>query len=290
MRIGFIGTGTMGSVMAQCILQAGHELWVFDTRKEAAAELVKNGAKWSNSQKIAAECDAVFASLPGPKQVEDVVFNKSTGIINTIKPGTAYFDTTTSSPEVFRKVAAALAHIGVEAMDTPVSGRPPQMTMMVGGKKEVFDKYQGLLGAMAKNLFYVGEAGTACVAKLATQYLGYTYFIAATEAFLMAGKAGVNIRTLAEIIPLSAGRGNIGSFTSSVFKGDFDGTASLDIIVKDLTLACEIAHEFESPAFTGILAKDIFERGKSKGWGDKPFYAAVQILEQMADFKLREKT
>lgn len=289
MRVGFIGTGTMGSVMAQCILQAGHELWVFDTRKEATAELVKNGARWSDSQKIAADCEAIFASLPGPKQVEDVVFNKSTGIINSIKPGTVYFDTTTSSPEVFRKVAKSLADIGVEAMDTPVSGRPPQMTMMVGGKKEVFDKYQNLLGAMAKNLFYVGEAGTACVAKLATQYLGYTYFIAAAEALLMAGKAGVNIKILADIIPLSAGRGNIGSFTNSVFKGNFEGAGSLDIIVKDMTLACEIAHEFESPAFTGVLAKDIFERAKSRGWGDKPFYAAVQVLEQMADFKLRDK-
>ncbi|MSQ32750.1 MAG: NAD(P)-dependent oxidoreductase [Dehalococcoidia bacterium] len=289
MRVGFIGTGTMGSSMAQCILQAGHQLSVFDVRKEATAELLKGGAKWSDSQTIAAECEAVFASLPGPKQVEDVIFNKSTGILNVIKPGTVYFDTTTSSPEVFRKVASALANIGVDAMDTPVSGRPPQMTMMVGGRKEAFEKHKALLGTMAKNLFYVGDAGTACIAKLATQYLGYTYFVAAAEALLLAGKAGVNIKTLAEIIPFTAGRGNLGSFPNSIFKGNFEGTASLDIIVKDMTLACEIAHEFASPAFTGVLAKDIFERAKSKGWGDKPFYAAVQILEQMADFKLREK-
>src|SRR5438874_1906674 len=83
---------------------------------------------------------------------------------------------------------------------------------------------------------------------LATQYLGYTYFVAATEAFLMASKAGVDIKTLAEIIPVSAGRGNIGSFTNSVFKRNFDGQGSLDIIVKDMHLACEIAHKVQSPA------------------------------------------
>ena len=289
MRVGFIGTGTMGNLMAQEILQAGHELSVFDIRKEATDALVSKGARWSGSaQAVGSTCEAVFASLPGPKQVEDVVLNKSTGLLGVMKPGTVYFDTTTSSPEVFRKVASALRATGVEAMDTPVSGRPPQLTMMVGGKKEVFDKYQTLLHSVAKNLFYVGDTGTACIAKLATQYLGYTYFVAATEALLLAAKAGVNPRILIDIIPVSAGRGNIGSFANSIFKGNFEGQGSLDIIVKDMHLACEIAQQFQSPAFTGVVAKDIFERAQALGWGDRPFYAAVQILEQMAGKQLRD--
>ncbi|MSQ32428.1 MAG: NAD(P)-dependent oxidoreductase, partial [Dehalococcoidia bacterium] len=136
---------------------------------------------------------------------------------------------------------------------------------------------------------YVGDVGTACIAKLATQYLGYTYFVAATEALLMASKAGVNIRTLSDIIPLSAGRGNIGSFQNSVFKGNFEGQGTLDIIVKDMNLACEVAKKFQSPAFTGTIAKDIFERAQAQGWGDRPFHVAVKVLEQMAGTVLRDK-
>ncbi len=103
----------------------------------------------------------------------------------------------------------------------------------------------------------------------------------------MVATAGVNLRTLAEINPVSAGRANIGSFTNSVFKRNFEGQGSLDIIVKDMTLACEIAHEVQSPAFTGAMAKDIFERAQAQGWGDRPFYAAVQVLEQMAGTELK---
>lgn len=287
MRIGFIGTGTMGSLMAQSILDAGHELLVYDVRKEATEQLVSKGARWADTRSIAGECEAVFASLPGPKQVEEVIFNKSTGIINVMRHGTVYFDTTTSSPELFRRVASALQGIGVEAMDTPVSGRPPQMTMMIGGKKETFEKYQGLFKSMARNVFYVGDAGKACIAKLATQYLGYTYFVAATEAFLMASKAGIDVQTLAEIIPVSAGKGNLGFFTN-VFKRNFEGSGGgVDIIQKDLSLACEIAQSMRSPAFTGLIAKDIFERAQAEGWGDRPLHIAVQVLERMAGHELK---
>ena len=287
MQVGFIGTGHMGTGMAQCVLDAKHELLVFDIRKEATEGLVQKGAKWADVQTLAATCEVIFTSLPGPKQFEEVALNKTTGLINHMKAGSALFDTTTNSPEVVRKVAASLKAKGIEAMDSPVSGSAPQQTMMVGGNKAVYEKYRPLLGDIAKNVFYVGDVGSGCIAKLATQYLGYTYFIAATEAFLMAAKAGVNIQTLAEIIPVSAGRGQIGSFTNAVFKRNFEGQGTLDIIVKDMTLACEVAHKAQSPAFTGAISKDIFERAQALGWGNKPFYNAVQVLEQMAGIQLQ---
>ena len=186
MRLGFVGTGTMGAPMAACLLDAGHQLSVYDVRPAAAAALAERAAGVAGTPaEVARLSEVVFTSLPGPHEVEHAVLDSATGILAGLAAGGGYIDMTTNAPAVARRIAEACNARGVAMLDAPVSGRPPTMTVMVGGPAEVFAKYRPLLAAMAGNIFHVGEVGAGCIAKLVTQYLGYTNFVAALEGLLI---------------------------------------------------------------------------------------------------------
>ena len=289
MRIGFVGTGTMGTPIASCLVAAGHELAVFDARAEATAALIAQGARAVDSAAAAAlASEVVFTSLPGPKQVEEVVFAPQTGILAGMREGGAYIDLTTNSPQTIRKVAEACAARGVTFFDAPVSGRPPNMTVMVGGETAAFETYRPLFEAIGKNVFHVGPSGTGCVAKLATQYMGYAAFIAGLEGMLIAAKAGVDLDTLARIVPVSAGQHRtFDNVPRGVLTRSFASGGTLDIVAKDVELACELAREVGVPAALGAAASDVYKRGQAQGWGQEGFPVVVKILEAMAGAKVR---
>jgi 3-hydroxyisobutyrate dehydrogenase-like beta-hydroxyacid dehydrogenase len=205
-----------------------------------------------------------------------------------LQQGGAYIDMTTNAPAVARRVAEACRARGVEMLDAPVSGRPPTMTVMVGGDDAVFIKYRPLLAAMAGNIFYVGGAGAGCTAKLVTQYLGYTNFVAALEGMLIGAKAGIDLATLAQIVPVSAGASRtFDNIPRSVLPGSFTAGGTLDIVAKDLQLACDLARDLAAPAHLGLLAHDVLSRAQAKGWGQEGFPVAARILEEMAGTELR---
>jgi 3-hydroxyisobutyrate dehydrogenase-like beta-hydroxyacid dehydrogenase len=289
MRLGFVGTGTMGAPMALCLIEAGHELTVHDVRPAATAVLLARGAHNAGSPAdVAGRCEVVLTSLPGPNEVEAAVLDSSSGILAGLAAGGGYIDMTTNAPGVARRIAEACRARGVEMLDAPVSGRPPGMTVMAGGAASVFAKYRPLLAAMAGNIFHVGESGAGCAAKLVTQYLGYTNFVAALEGMLIGAKAGIDLAQLARIVPLSAGASRtFDNIPRSVLTGAFTAGGTLDIVAKDLALACELAREVAAPAQLGLLAHDVLHRGQAQGWGQEGFPVAAKILEAMAGCELR---
>jgi len=275
--------------MALCLIEAGHELTVYDVRPAATAPLVARGAHNAGSPgEVAGRCEVVFTSLPGPSEVEHAVLDSSNGILSGLAPGGGYIDMTTNAPGVVRRIAEVCRARGVEMLDAPVSGRPPAMTVMAGGAASVFVKYRPLLAAMAGNIFHVGESGAGCIAKLVTQYLGYTNFIAALEGMLIGAKAGIDLGMLARIVPLSAGASRtFDNIPRSVLTGAFTAGGTLDIVAKDLSLACELARDVAAPAHLGLLAHDVFHRAQAQGWGREGFPVTARILEAMAGRELR---
>jgi len=223
MRIGFIGTGIMGTPIAGCLVTVGHELTVYDVRREATEALQRQGAGVADTPRAVAQAsEVVFTSLPGPKEVEAAALDAETGLLAGLAQGGAYIDLTTNAPETIRRLGTACRERGVEFLDAPVSGRPPNMTIMVGGDAAAFARCRPLFEAIAKNVFHVGPSGAGCVAKLVTQYLGYTNFIAALEGMLVAKKAGIDLGVLAEIVPLSAGQSRtFDNIPRSVLTGAF---------------------------------------------------------------------
>ena len=289
MQLGFVGTGTMGAPMAGCLIDAGHQLTVYDIRSEATAALCARGARPADSPgAVAQQSEVVFTSLPGPREVELAALDPSTGILAGLPAGGAYIDMTTNAPAVARRIAEACRTRGIDMLDAPVSGRPPAMTVMVGGDEPVFAKCRPLLAAMAGNIFYVGAAGAGCTAKLVTQYLGYTNFVAALEGMLIGAKAGIDLGTLARIVPVSAGASRtFDNIPRSVLSGLFTAGGTLDIVAKDLQLACDLAREVGAPAHLGLIAHDVLSRAQAQGWGQEGFPIAARILERVAGAELR---
>jgi len=289
MRIGFVGTGTMGQLIAQCLMTAGHDLAVCDIRPEATATLAARGAAVFGTAAAAANgAQVVFISLPGPKEVEEAMLAPQAGILAGLQRGGVCIDLTTNAPTMIRRLADACDGCGVRFLDAPVSGRPPDMTVMVGGEVADFAACRPLFEAIARNVFHVGKSGAGCVAKLATQYMGYSNFIAALEGMLIAAKAGIDLDVLARIVPLSAGQSRtFDNIPRGVLNRSFAAGGTLDIIVKDVELACALAREVAAPAALGRAAADLYKQAQAEGWGQEGFPVVARLLERMAGAELR---
>jgi 3-hydroxyisobutyrate dehydrogenase len=289
MRIGFVGTGTMGTPIASCLIRAGHALSIFDRRPEAMTELCGVGALPTESGFAAArDADLVFTSLPGPGEFESAMLEPQSGILAGLRPGAAHIDLTTNAPGTISRVAEACRSRGVELIDAPVSGRPPTMTIMVGASVAAFLKYRPVFDTIAANVFHVGSSGAGATAKLVTQYLGYTNFIASIEGMLIAAKAGIDLDTLTRIVPVSAGQSRtFDNITRGVLPGTFAAGGTLDIVAKDVELACQLARDVGAPAGLGALASDLYKRAQAQGWGQEGFPVVARVLEAMAGTTLR---
>ncbi|HZP25430.1 MAG TPA: NAD(P)-dependent oxidoreductase, partial [Dehalococcoidia bacterium] len=207
------------------------------------------------------------------------------------------FDTTTNSPELVRRIAAECQKTGVYLLDSPISGgsmgaEAGTLTFMVGGDRAIFDKYQPVLQAMGKNLFYMGDVGAGCAVKLVTQYMGYCNLVTAFEAMLMAKKAGLDLATVYNVVPVSAGNfGLYQAFFRGVFSRNF-GTpeaGGVDMIAKDLMLGNELAEAVDSPHRMGANAYAVFKKAQEMDLGGYVLTAAVQPLEQEAGAELEAK-
>ena len=141
------------------------------------------------------------------------------------------------------------------------------MTVMVGGDAETLARYRPLLEAMAGNIFHLGDNGAGCITKLVTQYLGYSNFITAVEGLIIGAKAGVDVGLLSQVVPVSAGASRVfDNIPRSVLSGTFISGGTLDIVAKDLHLACELAGDVDAAASIGSIADDVFRRAQELGW------------------------
>jgi 3-hydroxyisobutyrate dehydrogenase len=137
-------------------------------------------------------------------------------------------------------------------------------------------------------VFHVGPSGAGAIAKLVTQYLGYTNFIAAIQGMLIAAKAGIDLATLAKIVPVSAGQSRtFDNIPRGVLTGSFTAGGTLDIVAKDVELACQLARDVGAPAVLGTLAADAYQRAQAQGWGQEGFPVVARVLEALAGTELR---
>ncbi|MCH7842248.1 MAG: NAD(P)-dependent oxidoreductase [Chloroflexi bacterium] len=292
MKLGYIGTGTMGNPMVKALIEAGHAVTVYDVRRDSATNLCEMGANWADSPRELSEAsEAVFTSLPGPVEAQQVLTDPETGILAGLRSGGAWIDTTTNSPTVIHKLAGICKQHGIEMLDCPVSGRIPNMTMMVGGDPAVFEKYRPVLETMGKDVIYVGGTASGCTAKLVTQYLGYSNFVAGVEGMLIGAKAGLDMDVLAKLIPISASAsGVMDRYAGVLLDGTFASNGTLDIVAKDLHLACQLARDVQAPSRIGDIVDDVLQRAQAQGWGQDGFPVVARILEQMAGADVRSKS
>ena len=291
MQVGFIGLGTMGAKMAASLQKAGYRLMVHDLRRDAAAPHLAAGAVWADTVRQVAEAsDVVFTSLPAPADVEEVARGEG-GLLASMRPGGAYFDLSTNAPDVVRRIHAAFAERGVHMLDAPVSGGPRgaatgKLAIWVGGEKEVFDQYKPLLDAIGDQARYVGGIGTATVAKLVHNCLGYMLNRALSEVFTLGVKAGVEPLTLWETVRQGAlGRTRTFDVLINQFlPGVYDPPAfALRLAHKDVSLATGLGRELQVPMPMANLALDELTTALNRGWGERDSRAAMLLQQERAD-------
>ena len=289
MNLGYIGTGVMGNPMAKALIEAGHSVTVHDLNRESATNLCEMGANWADDpRQLSESSEVVFTALPGPVQAENVLTNPDTGILSGLRVGGTWVDTTTNSPTMIHKLASLCKQRGIEMLDCPVSGRIPNMTMMVGGDQAVFNKQRPVLETMGKEVIYVGGTASGCTAKLVTQYLGYSNFIAGIEGMLIGAKAGLDMDILARLIPISASASGVMERSMGVvLDGTFASNGTLDIVAKDLHLACQLARDVQAPSRIGDIVDDVLQRAQAQGWGQEGYPIVAKVLEQMANSEVR---
>jgi 3-hydroxyisobutyrate dehydrogenase len=295
MKVGFIGLGTMGSSMAYNTLQGGFDLVVHDINRDAAARHLEEGATWADSPRAVAEAsEVVFTSLPGPLEVESVALGE-TGILTGMSAGKVYFDLSTSSPTLIRRIHDVAAAQGIHVLDAPVSGGPEgarsrNLAIWVGGDKALFDQYKPVLDAIGDKAYYVGPIGTGAVAKLVHNCSGYIIQTALAETFTMGVKAGVDPLALWQAVRRGAlgRRGVFESLAAHLLPGKFDPPDfALRLARKDVNLAVEVGREFNVPMRLANLTLEEMTEALNRGWGGRDSRSAQLLQEERAGVEVR---
>ena len=294
MKIGFIGTGNMGNPMAANLIKAGHQLTVHDLRREAATNLLEMGANWADSPKEAVPGnEMVLTSLPVPRDVEAVVLGEN-GILEGASKGQVFFDLSTNSPTMIRRLYDECADRGVTLLDSPVSGgtygaAAGTLAVMVGGDKPTFEKFKPTLEAIGTHVVYCGAIGNGSVCKICNNLMSMGTGVLLAEALTLGVKAGVDLETLADVINNSTGGSKRlkDKFPLFLFKGNFEPGFATALAAKDVRLATDLGREYGIPMELSNLVDQRHVEALLRGYGPEDSDAVAKIQEEKSGIQLR---
>lgn len=293
--VGFIGLGVMGASMAANALKAGFALVVNDVRREAAEPHLKAGAQWADTaREVAERCDVVFTCLPNLAQIEAVALGPD-GILAGIRPGAAFFEMSTNSIELAKRLHAAFAERGAHMLDAPISGgaggaKRGRMAIWVGGDAEAYRRFEPVLRAMGDKPVHVGGPGSGLVTKLVHNCTSQATQAAIAEVFTLGVKAGAEPLALWRAIRQgSIGRrrtfdGLIDEFLPATFE---PAHAALRIIWKDTLLATELGRELGVPMPFANLTFAQIQEAMNRGWSERDCRSVMLLPQEKAGVSIR---
>lgn len=288
MKVGFIGLGIMGKPMAKNLLKAGHQVCVNDFHKEAVEELVAAGATaGANNAEVAKSVDVVITMVPNSPNVRAALLGEN-GVAEGADKDTVVIDMSSIDPVESKKIAAELkARTGMEMLDCPVSGGEPKaidgtLSIMCGGKKEVFDRFTDLLKAMGSSVVYVGEIGSGNVAKLANQMVVAANIGICAEAMTFAKKMGTDPELVYQAI-----RGGLAGSTvmdakvPMMLAGNYKPGFRIDLHIKDLNNALNASHAINMPVPMTAHMMEVMQELKNHDEGSCDHDDIIRYYERM---------
>ena len=286
MRVGFIGTGSIGEPIGRQLL-AGNELVVHDARPEAAAGLRELGAEWADSPRdVAATSRVVVTSLPGPAEVEAVVTGPD-GLLAATQPGDIHIDLSSNSLAMVQRLHAEEGARGVIYLDCPVTGgvrraRRGALTILASGDRDAFDRVEPLLQAIGEHVFYVGEAGSGCLTKLVNNLIVLCSGQLVQEGLILGAKLGLDPARLHEMLKVGSAAPHVGLMPYMLGRRFEDPTFTLALASKDVGLALEAARDAGVAMPVTAAAHQTYLAAIARGLGDQSFLATQIPLEQGA--------
>lgn len=291
-NIGFVGLGIMGKPMAGHLLSAGHTVRVYDHNAGPVKELAEKGAvACRSSAEVAGKADIIFVMVPDTPDVEMVLFGPG-GVAESVRKGSIVVDMSSISPIATKTFAEKLAAKGVEMLDAPVSGgqvgaENATLSIMVGGKADVFAKIMPYFERMGKNIVHIGPNGDGQTCKVANQIVVALTIEAVGEALLLAAKAGAD--------PAKVRAALLGGFAQSrildlhgqrMIARTFNPGFRIRLHQKDLNLALQTARSLGLSLPNTATAQELFNAVAAQDGADLDHSAMVLALEKLANFTI----
>lgn len=292
-NLGFIGLGIMGKPMAGHLVKAGHKVYVYDLNPAPIKELVAQGAiACQSSKEVAENSEIIIIMVPDTPDVEQVLFGRA-GVVEGVKKGAIVVDMSSISPIATKEFARRLAALGVEMLDAPVSGgqvgaENATLSIMVGGKAEVFEKVKPIFELMGKNIVHIGGHGDGQTCKVANQIVVALTIEAVSEALVFASKAGADPQKVRQAL--------LGGFAQSrildlhgerMINRSFKPGFRIQLHRKDLNLALQAARELGVCLPGTAIAQELFNAVAAQEGDQLDHSAMVLALERLANHKVR---
>jgi len=286
----------MGYPMARHLLEAGHKvaLWSHSADKAAKLAADKGGVAMATPAEVAANSECVFYCVGDSKMSEELCLGPN-GLLEGAKPGTVIVDASTVAPALARKLHAACAAKGVHFLDAPCTGSRPgaesgNLTFMIGGDKEVFERVKPYFEPMGKKLYYCGGPGLGLNAKLTQNLILSNLLSAFNEGLVLSTKAGVDPALMLDILDNSAAKSGLIAFKAPyVFCRDFSTNFSVKWMHKDIGLMLESAAELEVPVPLTSLTRQMFQAAIASGHGEEDICSTIKVLEGLAGVEVKSK-
>jgi 3-hydroxyisobutyrate dehydrogenase-like beta-hydroxyacid dehydrogenase len=283
--VGLIGLGLMGRPMGANLLKAGHELTIWNRTASRGDELVANGAKRASTPKeAAAASEVVITIVSDPPALESVLWGES-GVFAGLRRGGALIESSTVTPNLEKRAAAAAASAGADFLEAPVTGgtwgaEKGELVFMVGGEASTLKRVEPILGAMGKRWFHLGPVGAGQTVKLAMNLILDLEVQAFAEALALVTRAGVPGTSLVEVMQSSMGRSPVLDIKAPMMlKGEYKPSFPLRLMHKDVSLALDLANQLGVPLPAAAAAREVMSAVKGAVTEDVDFSALASFWQ-----------
>ncbi len=288
-RVGFVGLGIMGRPMARNLMQAGHELVLYNRTRQKAEELAKEGGAGvaESPKEVAESSDVIVTMLPGPPEVEEVVTGED-GLLEGAGEGSLIVDMSTSSPVLARELARTARERGVGMLDAPVSGGDVgaiegTLSIMVGGDEEDFERAKPLFEVMGKTVTHVGPSGSGQVVKAANQIVVALTIEAVSEALVLGSKGGVSAEKVLDVLSGGLAANKVMEVKREKFlEHDFEPGGKVEFHHKDLGIALAAGREYGVVLPVTAIVDQMFEALLRMGRSGLDHSALLTLIEDLA--------
>jgi len=293
MRIGCVGLGHIGYHFAANLRRAGHDVTVHDVDKTKAAELLAAGATWAASPaETAGACEAVITCLPSVAVTTAVVEGQD-GLLQGFGPGAVWIDMSTNDLRETQRLAGLLAEKGVHTLEAPVTGgvhnaSSGTITILVSGDEATYERLRPIFGILGGRVFYLGSLGKAHIIKVLSNMLAFIHIAASAEAFMLAKRGGIDLRTAWEALTASSGNSFIlETESTTILSGSYDVGFTFDLCLKDMGFAVRLGREYDVPLDIAGTVEQLFIRGAARYGHDAEYAMVAKLLEEACGTDLR---
>jgi len=287
-NLGFVGLGVMGSQMVNRLLAKGHSVTGYNRTRSKAQWLIERGMRWADSPRaVSAAADVTFAMVTNDKALEAIT-DGTDGLLAGLSKGKIFIDMSTVSPAVSRALASKVRETGADMVDSPVSGsvitlQEGKLSVMVGGRRETFERVKPLLEDIGPKVTYVGENGLALVMKIAINLSLTTQILAFSEGVLLAEKSGIARETAVDVLTHSAVASPMIQYRGPfILQQPEEAWFDVNMMQKDMLLALELGRQLDVPLPTTAVSNEFLTAARALGMAKQDFAVVFDVLARMS--------